>query len=235
MTLRYPEFARHTQEVTDADLDGIRDAMNSVQAEWTHDAPVIDATAGTESAFDGMAKAFRGRVQSHLSLTDRFKQSETVEAGFGILGRYFYAGALTGALNGYSVSEVDDMMFKPTSYKSIEVLTHEINSSAKEIEFENGLRPTTHSGVDSHVCRFVIDSDGGLKMLYYPIDRLNARRRLAEEGRIDDEDICTPAEELPTNCGLNRRGAFALCSLFPFSVSLNDPRLVQATLDLHQK
>lgn len=216
--------------VTDEDLHGIKTAMRDIRASWSSLDLNNTVIPGTESAFDTMAESFRDKVQAHPATTERFQDSSALESGSIILSRFFYAGALTGALNGFTLDQTRDMLFTPTSYKTIEQLTHETNSSAKTLEFEYGMRQLNYSSVDDDPSRYVVAPDGGLIFRNYQIQRITERFRLAGESRLDYEEVAKQPEEIATNCKLNRLGGFALCYKSILDISLKDPSLIPAVL-----
>lgn len=228
--MNFPGETPIRREVTDADISGIKTAMRDVSKSWQQTDLTEGIPPGSEAAFDAMADTFKHLVETHPATTERFHGSGPLESGYGILGRHFYAGALTGALRGYSLEEVRAMMFTPTSYQTVEYLTREINSSAKEIEFENGLRRITYSSIDNDPSRYAVADDGGLILKNYFLDRLRARMRLADEGRLSYEDAVTRPEEMKTNCKLNRLGGFATCYKAMGVIAITDPHLTAATL-----
>jgi hypothetical protein len=225
-----PDGELYKRPVTDHDRIQIKRAMRDTMDSWQDIQSCAAVVPGTEAAFDVMADEFQKRVKEHDATTERFRDSGAMIGGCEIFGRYFYAGALTGALNGLSLDALRQMMFNRTSYKTIEYLTREMNSAAKEIEFENGLRRVTYSHIDEDPNRFGISADGGLILTDYRLQRMRSRLRLADEDKISYDEVLEKPEDTPTKCELNHNGAFAMCYKAMCTIALRDPSLAPATL-----
>lgn len=212
-------------------------AMKQVVSEW-QDVELKYGKPGNYIAYEEAAEAFLERVKQATLVKDgdqdtpvQLLESGAAYGGVGVVGRFFYAGAVHARDQGLSRAELKTALYLPDSFRSLQQLTREWNDSAVAIEYATGLNGVPYNNDEAIKNGLTLDTEKGLTINQYPILSYRARSALVENGTITREEAFPrSAEENTIRCLGHSAGVLAYVYKYMLEVADTDSSLFKSTL-----
>jgi len=206
-----------------------KDAIKIAAENW-RPVTLSNYRPGSHEAYDTASRLFL--VSSRNLLETNFQEDTPKQvletggapAGFKVVGRFFYAGAVHAASQGMSQEELTSLMYKQGSFTSLQQLTREWNESALHIEQELGLNGPLYDDDDRIKNGFSLNDTKGLVIKNYPI--LSYRARDSSADKAPDT-----MKENTVRCLAQSTGVLPYVYKHMLDIMGKDPSLFKATLN----
>lgn len=212
-------------------------AMKQVASDW-QDIELKYGKPGEYIAYEEAGEAFLERVKQADAVAnmDTDAPSQVIESGaayggVGVVGRFFYAGAVHAQMQGLSQPELKKALYQPDSFRSLQQLTREWNGSAIAIEYAIGLNGVPYLNNEAIKNNFTLDAEKGFTINQYPILSYRARAALVENGDVPHEEAFPKtATENTIRCLGHSAGVLAYVYKYMLEVADTDSSLFKSTL-----
>ncbi|HEY8886609.1 MAG TPA: hypothetical protein VIM31_03885 [Candidatus Microsaccharimonas sp.] len=206
-----------------------KSAIKQVADSWNNEAPDYDrGVPGSMQYYTTMRTVLTNRMITAEPGVEKVAKAISNQAGLEVISRFFYIGAAKAALQGYSVQELGNALYQPTSFRQLVPLTREINRSARRIEMHLGLTDISQPQLDE----FNLD-DGGLRITKYALHRFITRANLEMDGHLTHEQAfsLTPDDD-PIRCEGLKSGLTTYAYKYMLDICVKDPALFETTIDM---